>query len=49
MSNQPEGGSGIKARIQSKLHETETERIADGVWIVRGGFPAKGMNVYLIE
>jgi glyoxylase-like metal-dependent hydrolase (beta-lactamase superfamily II) len=25
------------------------QRIADGVWLVRGGFPAKLMNVYLIE
>ncbi|HWC85307.1 MAG TPA: MBL fold metallo-hydrolase [Solirubrobacteraceae bacterium] len=25
------------------------ERIADGVWLVRGGFPAKIMNVYLLE
>lgn len=25
------------------------KRIADGVWLVRGGFPAKIMNVYLIE
>jgi glyoxylase-like metal-dependent hydrolase (beta-lactamase superfamily II) len=25
------------------------ERIADGVWLVRGGAPAKIMNVYLIE
>jgi glyoxylase-like metal-dependent hydrolase (beta-lactamase superfamily II) len=25
------------------------ERIADGVWLVRGGFPAKTMNVYLVE
>jgi len=25
------------------------ERIAEGVWLVRGGFPAKLMNVYLIE
>jgi hydroxyacylglutathione hydrolase len=25
------------------------ERIADGVWLVRGGFPSKIMNVYLIE
>jgi glyoxylase-like metal-dependent hydrolase (beta-lactamase superfamily II) len=25
------------------------ERIAEGVWLVRGGFPAKIMNVYLIE
>ena len=26
-----------------------TERVADGVWVVRGGFPSKTMNVYLIE
>jgi len=25
------------------------KRIADGVWLVRGGFPTKIMNVYLIE
>jgi hydroxyacylglutathione hydrolase len=25
------------------------QRIADGVWLVRGGFPAKIMNVYLLE
>jgi len=25
------------------------ERIAEGVWLVRGGFPAKIMNVFLIE
>jgi hydroxyacylglutathione hydrolase len=25
------------------------ERVADGVWLIRGGFPKKTMNVYLIE
>ncbi len=25
------------------------EEVADGVWLVRGGFPMKTMNVYLIE
>jgi hydroxyacylglutathione hydrolase len=35
--------------ILSRIHGSEPERIADGVWIVRGGFPAKTMNVYLIE
>ena len=25
------------------------ERVADGVWLVRGGFPRRTMNVYLIE
>ena len=27
----------------------EPERVADGVWIVRGGFPRRIFNVYLIE
>ena len=27
----------------------DPERIAEGVWLVRGGFPLKTMNVYLIE
>ena len=31
------------------MRGVRTERVADGVWIVRGGFPAKTMNVYLIE
>jgi glyoxylase-like metal-dependent hydrolase (beta-lactamase superfamily II) len=25
------------------------EKVADGVWVVRGGFPMKTMNVYLVE
>jgi hydroxyacylglutathione hydrolase len=25
------------------------ERVGDGVWLIRGGFPKKTMNVYLIE
>lgn len=25
------------------------EPVADGVWLVRGGFPKRGMNVYLLE
>ncbi len=27
----------------------EPERVADGVWLIRGGFPSKTMNIYLIE
>jgi glyoxylase-like metal-dependent hydrolase (beta-lactamase superfamily II)/predicted ester cyclase len=55
----PALGSGMEARLmrltnlRSKLrnwrHGARTEWIAEGVWIVRGGFPAKVMNVYLIE
>ena len=25
------------------------EKVAEGVWVVRGGFPMKTMNVYLVE
>jgi len=38
-----------RTRILTRIHGTEAQPIADGVWIVRGGFPLKTMNVYLIE
>ncbi len=34
----------LAARIASR-----PEEIADGVWLVRGGFPAKTMNVYFVR
>ncbi len=34
----------LAARIASK-----PEEIADGVWVMRGGFPAKVMNVYFVR
>jgi glyoxylase-like metal-dependent hydrolase (beta-lactamase superfamily II)/predicted ester cyclase len=39
-----------RTRLARRLssHELE-ERVADGVWLVRGGFPLKTINVYLIE
>ncbi len=39
----------VRTQLRAKLHAAEPERIADGVWVVRGGFPLKIMNVYLIE
>ena len=55
----PQAGSRAEARLTklanartklvSRIRGAEPERIADGVWIVRGGFPTKDMNVYLIE
>jgi glyoxylase-like metal-dependent hydrolase (beta-lactamase superfamily II) len=39
----------VRTRAAMVLHGAETERIADGVWLVRGGFPIRTMNVYLIE
>jgi len=39
----------VRTRLLGRIHGGEPERIADGVWIVRGGFPPKTMSVYLIE
>ena len=36
------------AKVAARFCATP-ERIADGVWLVRGGFPLKTMNVYLIQ
>jgi steroid delta-isomerase-like uncharacterized protein len=38
-----------QAKLRRKAVCNEPERIAEGVWLVRGGFPLKSMNVYLIE
>lgn len=37
-----------RTRLRALVSGAEPELIADGVWIVRGGFPMKTMNVYLI-
>jgi glyoxylase-like metal-dependent hydrolase (beta-lactamase superfamily II) len=39
----------LRTRARAAFGGSRPERIADGVWIVRGGFPRKTMNVYLIE
>jgi hydroxyacylglutathione hydrolase len=39
----------LRTRVRETMHGVDVQRIADGVWIVRGGFPARTMNVYLIE
>lgn len=39
----------LRTRLQAGRQGSAPERIADGVWIVRGGFPLRTMNVYLIE
>src|SRR5947209_3505296 len=38
-----------RTRAQAWRRGLAPERIADGVWVVRGGFPLRTMNVYLIE
>ncbi len=37
-----------RTRARAWIHGSEPERIAEGVWLVRGGIP-RSMNVYLIE
>ncbi|MFZ0043450.1 MAG: nuclear transport factor 2 family protein [Solirubrobacteraceae bacterium] len=39
----------FRTRMTTTAHTAPPERIADGVWLVRGGVPLKAMNVYLIE
>ena len=38
-----------RTRFARRLSSTIKESVAEGVWVVRGGFPLKTMNVYLIE
>jgi hydroxyacylglutathione hydrolase len=38
-----------RTRMSKHLFGVKRERVADGVWLLRGGFPTKTMNVYLIE
>jgi hydroxyacylglutathione hydrolase len=38
----------LRTRILAWIHGGEPESVAPGVWVVRGGFPARTMNVYLI-
>jgi glyoxylase-like metal-dependent hydrolase (beta-lactamase superfamily II)/predicted ester cyclase len=39
----------LGTRLRTWIHGLPPERIAEGVWLVRGGFPLRTMNVYLIE
>jgi glyoxylase-like metal-dependent hydrolase (beta-lactamase superfamily II) len=38
-----------RTRMRARRLGDEAEPIADGVWLVRGGFPVRMMNVYLVE
>jgi hydroxyacylglutathione hydrolase len=39
----------VRTRVANRVQASEPERIAAGVWLLRGGFPIKTMNVYLLE
>ena len=38
----------LRTRVLWAIHGSEPEQIAEGVWVVRGGFPLRTMNVYLL-
>ena len=38
-----------RTRIARRFAAADPEPIADGVWVVRGGFPRRTMNVYLLR
>jgi glyoxylase-like metal-dependent hydrolase (beta-lactamase superfamily II)/predicted ester cyclase len=38
-----------RTRLTRSLFKPNVVNVADGVWLVQGGFPSKVMNVYLIE
>jgi steroid delta-isomerase-like uncharacterized protein len=39
----------LRTRLRTWRYGGRPEPVADGVWVVRGGFPLKEMNVYLVE
>ena len=43
------GAFNARTRVARRVAAGAPERVADGVWLVRGGFPMKTMNVYFIE
>jgi glyoxylase-like metal-dependent hydrolase (beta-lactamase superfamily II) len=44
----PTGRVRVRPRL-ARLVASPPEPIADGVWVLRGGFPARTMNVYLVR
>jgi hydroxyacylglutathione hydrolase len=38
-----------RTRMANRVQASELEQVAAGVWLLRGGFPIKTMNVYLLE
>ncbi len=39
----------FRTRIASRIQGVQPQPVAPGVWIIRGGFPARLMNVFLVE
>jgi steroid delta-isomerase-like uncharacterized protein len=49
MERRMAGAFNARTRLLQRLFKPNFRQIADGVWLVQGGFPQKVMNVYLIE
>lgn len=43
------GAANARTKLARRVSGTDPEPIADGVWIVRGGFPQRTFNVYLVR
>jgi hydroxyacylglutathione hydrolase len=39
----------LRTRLARYLAAARPQQVADGVWLVRGGFPGRTMNVYLVR
>ena len=49
MERRMAGAFNARTRLLQRLFKPNFRQIAEGVWLVQGGFPQKLMNVYLIE
>jgi glyoxylase-like metal-dependent hydrolase (beta-lactamase superfamily II) len=49
MEQRMAGAFNARTRLMQRLFKPAFSQIAEGVWLVQGGFPQKIMNVYLIE
>jgi glyoxylase-like metal-dependent hydrolase (beta-lactamase superfamily II)/predicted ester cyclase len=47
--NGMKGAFNARTKLMGKLSAGAPEQIAEGVWVIRGGFPGKTMNVYLVR
>jgi glyoxylase-like metal-dependent hydrolase (beta-lactamase superfamily II)/predicted ester cyclase len=43
------GAVNARTKTARRIGGTPAQEIADGVWVVRGGFPLRTMNVYLVR
>jgi glyoxylase-like metal-dependent hydrolase (beta-lactamase superfamily II) len=43
------GAFNARTRLARRLASAPAERIADGVWLLRGGLPGRTMNIFFIE